>query len=47
MRLQQVVTFAAVAAKLTDHRSPRHKYSHNEKVRNIVRTIKMWHRDMK
>ena len=47
MRLQQVVTFASVAAKITDRRSPRHKYSQNEKGRTIVRSIKMRHRDMK
>ena len=44
MRPQQVVIFAAGAAKVTGHRSPLHKYSDNEKVRDVVRLIKMWQR---
>ena len=36
--------FAIGTSKITDHHN---KYNNNEKVWNIARITKMWHRDMK
>ena len=35
----------ATTSKITDHKSP-YKYNHGQKAWNIVRIMKMWHRDL-